>query len=110
MTKKTSKKIQEKLYLQVWPAMCKKMPKSRNGSENFPMIPIVWNGSKVQNGFDLHNNSKHLEILSMFGIFRTVLAMLPKHLTLNIKRRLETTVETPTICISSISHAQQIIA
>ena len=43
--------------------MCKKIPKSRNGSENFAMIP------KVQNGLDLRNNSKYLVILSTFGIF-----------------------------------------
>ena len=42
--------------------MCKKIPKSRNGSENFPMIPKVRNGSQVQNGLDLRNNSKHLVI------------------------------------------------
>ena len=44
------------------PAMCKKIPKSRNGSENFPMTPKVRNGSQVQNGLDLRNNSKHLII------------------------------------------------
>ena len=42
--------------------MCKKIPKSRNGSENSPMIPEVRNGSQVQNGLVLRNNSKHLVI------------------------------------------------
>ena len=45
------------------------MPKSRNGSENFAMISKVRNGSQVQNGLDLHNNSKHFVKLSTFGIF-----------------------------------------
>ena len=31
----------------LWPAMCKKkIPKSRNGSENFAMIPKLRNGSR----------------------------------------------------------------
>ena len=33
------------------------------------MISKVRNGSQVQNGLDLHNNSKHFVILSTFGIF-----------------------------------------
>ena len=49
--------------------MRKKIPKSRNGSENFAMISKVRNGSQVQNGLDLRNNSKHFVILSTFGIF-----------------------------------------
>ena len=49
--------------------MCKKIPKSRNGSENSAMISKVRNGSQVQNGLDLRNNSKHFVILSTFGIF-----------------------------------------
>ena len=53
----------------VWPAMFKKIPKSRNGSESIAMIPKVRNGSQVQNGLDLRNNSKHFVILSTFGIF-----------------------------------------
>ena len=35
----------------VWPAMCKKIPKSRNGSENFPMIRKVPNGSQNSGWF-----------------------------------------------------------
>ena len=35
----------------IWPAMCKKIPKSRNGSENFPMIPKVRNGSQNSGWF-----------------------------------------------------------
>ena len=49
--------------------MCKKFPKSRNGSENFAMILKVRNGSQVQNALDLRNNSKHFVILSTFGMF-----------------------------------------
>ena len=41
----------------------------RNGSENSAMISKVRNGSQVQNGLDLRNNSKHFVILSTFGIF-----------------------------------------
>ena len=33
------------------------------------MISKVRNGSQVQNGLDLHNNSKHFVKLSTFGIF-----------------------------------------
>ena len=36
---------------EIWPAMCKKIPKSRNGSENFPMIPKVRNGSQNSGWF-----------------------------------------------------------
>ena len=42
------------MYYQVWPAICKKIPKSRNGSENLAMIPKVRNGSQNSGwfGFD----------------------------------------------------------
>ena len=46
--------------------MCKKIPKSRNGSENFPMIP------KVRNGLDLRNNYENVGILSTFEIFSKI--------------------------------------
>ena len=49
--------------------MCKKIPKSRNGSENFAMISKARNGPQVPNGLDLRNNSKLFVILSTFGIF-----------------------------------------
>ena len=43
--------IKCKTSFMVWPAMCKKIPKSRNGSENFPMIPKVRNGSQNSGWF-----------------------------------------------------------
>ena len=49
--------------------MCKQIPKSRNGSENFAMISKARNGPQVPNGLDLRNNSKLFVILSTFGIF-----------------------------------------
>ena len=39
------------ICIKLWPAMCKKIPTSRNGSENFPMIPKVRNGSQNSGWF-----------------------------------------------------------
>ena len=52
--------------------MCKKIPTSRNGSENFPVIPKVRNGSQNSDGLDLRNNYENIVILSTFGIFSKI--------------------------------------
>ena len=51
--KRIDKEIDRFIHLgsNIWPAMCKKIPKSRNGSENFPMIPKVRNGSQNSGWF-----------------------------------------------------------
>ena len=46
--------------------MCKKIPKSWNGSENFPMVP------KIRDALDLRNNYENIVILSTFGIFSKI--------------------------------------
>ena len=80
------------------------IPKVSQWFRKFGMVPkfrMVWICVIIPNISKYFRRSEY---------FRKALAMLPKHLTLNVERRLETTVETPTICISSTSHVQQIIA
>ena len=54
------------------PPCVKEIPKSRNGSENFAMIPKLGMVAKIRDGSDLRNNYENVVTLSTLGIFSKI--------------------------------------